>query len=293
MCLIVDPMSRLIDKLHRRVRSSKMETKVRLEAIKETHGPHKAEQIPKILRPQFEEGQLILYNNQPKEYPMKSLIKMSILPLFICLSLNGKALANLSCNELNYKDYIWSFEKTQKLISETGKGCNLRGANLTEADLIGADLSGAYLTRANLTRAKLRDANLSGADLIRADLTEADLIRADLIGADLMEANFTRADLRDANLSGADLIGADLTGAYLSGAYLSGADLSGANLTEADLIGADLYKADLIRADLTGTDLSGADLREAIYDDKTMFPEGFDPVESGMKKAPEGDSGDN
>ena len=54
---------------------------------------------------------------------MKSLIKMSILPLLVCLSLNGKALANLSCNEGNYEDYIWSFERTQKLIIETEEGC--------------------------------------------------------------------------------------------------------------------------------------------------------------------------
>ena len=32
---------------------------------------------------------------------MKSSIKMSILPLFICLSLNGKALAAQSCDEVN------------------------------------------------------------------------------------------------------------------------------------------------------------------------------------------------
>ena len=174
---------------------------------------------------------------------MKSLIKMSILPLFICLSLNGKALADLSCNELNYKDYIWSFEKTQKLIAETGVGCDLRGAILTDVDLTGADL------------------------------TRADLTRADLGWAYLTEANLTRAKLRDANLSGADLIGADLTGVNLTWAYLTKANLTGANLTEANLTGA--Y--------LTG----------ALYNDETMFPEGFDPVKSGMKKASEGDSGDN
>ena len=72
---------------------------------------------------------------------MKNSIKMSILPLFICLSFNGKALAHLSCNEVNYEGYIQSFEKTQKLITETEKGCNLRWA----------DLSGAILYRANLS----------------------------------------------------------------------------------------------------------------------------------------------
>ena len=51
-------------------------------------------------------------------------------------------------------------------------------------------------------------------------------------------------------------------------------------------------------ASKTGADLThwlwpNADLKSAKYDDKTQFPEGFDPVKSGMKKASEGDSGDN
>ena len=92
---------------------------------------------------------------------------MSTLLLLICLSLNGKILAAssmelapLSCNKLNYKDYIQSSEKTQKLIEETGKGCNLREADLMEA----------YLRKARLT-----EADLKGADLYRADLSGADL----------------------------------------------------------------------------------------------------------------------
>ena len=44
----------------------------------------------------------------------------------------------LSCNEINYQDYIWSEEKIEKLIAETEKGCT--EVDLTEADLIGADL---------------------------------------------------------------------------------------------------------------------------------------------------------
>ena len=217
---------------------------------------------------------------------MKSLIKMSILSLLVCLSLNGKALADsyapLSCNEVNYKSYIWSSEKTQKLIAENGVSCNFREvhlywANLTEADLTRVE-TGANLYRADITRAYLRRANL---------------IWADLTGADLSGANLTGADFRGADLTGADLSGADLTGADLSGADLTGADLSGA-----DLIGADLREADLRGADLRGADLThwlwkNTDLKSARYDDKTQFPEDFDPVESGMKKASEGDSGDN
>ena len=53
---------------------------------------------------------------------MKNLIKMSTLPLLICLSLKGKSLASilmrlaLSHNKFNYRSYIGSLKRTQKLI---------------------------------------------------------------------------------------------------------------------------------------------------------------------------------
>ena len=106
-------------------------------------------------------------------------------------------------------------------------------------------------------------------------------------------ADLQGADLQGADLSGADLTWADLTDADLSGADLTGADLSGADLKGADLRGADLRGADLREAVLTHWLWPNADLKSAKYDDKTQFPEGFDPVKSGMKKASEGDSGDN
>ena len=65
------------------------------------------------------------------------------------------------------------------------------------------------------------------------------------------------ASLRDANLTGADL----------RGAYLIRADLTDVCLNEADLGG----------AKLTNANLSGA-----VWNDETVFPEGFDiPEKSG------------
>ena len=49
------------------------------------------------------------------------------------------------------------------------------------------------------------------------------------------------------------------------------ADLSGASLYRANLTGASLANAYLIRADLTNANLSGA-----VWNDGTVFPEGFD-----------------
>ena len=61
-------------------------------------------------------------------------------------------------------------------------------------------------------------------------------------------------------------------GANLSGANLSGANLSGANLNGANLEGANLYGANLDRADLG----------QAVADEDTRWPEGFDPRAAGV-----------
>ena len=91
-----------------------------------------------------------------------------------------------------------------------------------------------------------------------------------------------RPNLRGADLRVADLHGADLHGADLSGTNLGWTDLGGADLSGADLSGADLRGADLHGAYLSGTNLHGADLHGAKYKSKTIFPDGFDPIISGM-----------
>ena len=80
-----------------------------------------------------------------------------------------------------------------------------------------------------------------------------------------------------ANLSGCDLAGRDLREAKLWLADLTGAILSEANLTGAYLGGADLSEANLIDADLREANLIEANLSEAIWDDSTLWPEGFEP----------------
>jgi hypothetical protein len=46
--------------------------------------------------------------------------------------------------------------------------------------------------------------------------------------------------------------------------------------------GVDLAGTDLREADLKGADLSGADLKEAVADENTRWPEGFNPVAAGV-----------
>jgi hypothetical protein len=70
---------------------------------------------------------------------------------------------------------------------------------------------------------------------------------------------------RNSDLSGAKLAGVDLTGARLAGIKFIGADLSGCDLTGADVTG----------ADFTGANLTDTVLAKLVFDQHTVWPEGF------------------
>jgi uncharacterized protein YjbI with pentapeptide repeats len=111
------------------------------------------------------------------------------------------------------------------------------------------------------------------------DLRHIDLSGRDMSGLYLGACNLLRANLKGTNLDGATLSGsylawADLSEATLKGADLGDADLAGAGLVEADLSGANLCGTNLTRADLSGVKLAGAS-----YDQRTAWPEGFEPQE--------------
>lgn len=142
-----------------------------------------------------------------------------------------------------------------------------------------------------LERLDLRYLNLGGANLYEVDLQGANLETFSLEGAYMAGANLRGVNLSNAYLPGVNLFGADLSGADLSKNQLWWANLSEANLSGADLSGADLFGTDFSRADLRGANLSGAilggrdftppQLTEAVYDNTTIWPEGFDPTAAG------------
>lgn len=146
---------------------------------------------------------------------------------------------------------------------------------------------------ANRVRGALARVDLRACDLGYADLPEIDLHYSDLTGALLRDANlqgadltgvwFARAVLIDARMYQADLRSAVLWQALLDGADLRAADLTGADLTGARLAGARLDLADLRGADLHAADLSQVSLRDAVADDATIWPEGFEPLDAGVR----------
>jgi hypothetical protein len=123
-----------------------------------------------------------------------------------------------------------------------------------------------------LARGTVRPEGQERLRLLGADLRRANLGKAQLAGADLEGAHLGWSWLRLAQLEGTDLTDANLQEADLAGANLEGAELVGANQN-----GAHLQGASLLRADLDGARLDGA-----VADQKTTWPEGFDPQQAGV-----------
>ena len=86
-------------------------------------------------------------------------------------------------------------------------------------------------------------------------------------------------------LNEANLQNADLSGVNLSGAQMRGVDLARANLSSAKLTGTNLSEANLIGTNLSGIEeLNRANLTSAVFDDTTLWPNGFDPTEAGASQ---------
>jgi Pentapeptide repeats (8 copies) len=107
------------------------------------------------------------------------------------------------------------------------------------------------------------------------------------------DRNFQKADLSGVDLSGLDLREADFRGADLYGTQFMDSLLCRANFSEetnlgyATLNGADLSDANLSGANLEGATMERAIAQGAIYDQKTVFPVGFDITAAGGIEAQE------
>jgi uncharacterized protein YjbI with pentapeptide repeats len=135
------------------------------------------------------------------------------------------------------------------------------------------------ITPATLRAGLIAEKKLTGLVMKDTDLRGMELQYRDLNGAD-----FSGSVISDGNLQGSELRGANFEKADLSNIKFPFSDLRGANLREANLKG--LYAP---QARFEGTDLSGAildkpKLERATFDDKTKWPQGFDPEKHGAIK---------
>jgi len=135
-------------------------------------------------------------------------------------------------------------------------------------------------------------ANLDGLSLHRALLEEQKMMKATFIGTDLRGAVLCKSDLSDTNFEEASLITAFLMNASLQRASLRkcraiGCKFDFADLRNADLDGSDVWDASFDHARLQGTRLTcqridSASFAGAEFDNKTIFPDGFDPKSRGL-----------
>jgi uncharacterized protein YjbI with pentapeptide repeats len=144
------------------------------------------------------------------------------------------------------KSTILRFLKEAGLINDKNSIVSLAGTDFRNTNLHGSRLQRLNLANVNFIGAVFDEASLAGTNLMHANCSQASLRSADLQKANLQEVNFSGADLSQANLDEAKLVKSNLRGAILKGAKLRG-------------------------------DLTGIKMENAKYDDRTKWPEQFDP----------------
>lgn len=145
---------------------------------------------------------------------------------------------------------LFSKSKLRELLEEPVTPLNastIRAGKFRLSDLSGRHLGGLNLRGATLTLAKLQ-----GTQMLNSDLTRAHFGNADLRGANLENAILEDAFLVNSDCRAAIFVGANLNGASFEGAHLEDADLTRALLDDTILLG-------------------------ATYNNRTKWPDGFDP----------------
>jgi formylglycine-generating enzyme required for sulfatase activity/uncharacterized protein YjbI with pentapeptide repeats len=173
-----------------------------------------------------------------------------------------------------------------KALAKDLRGVNLSGASFTwDSYFDSSNLTDANLSRGNFSGLKFQSTNLTGADL-----TDANLSRAWFNSSTIWPEGF------DFLNSGAWGPGVDFSNRYWQlkalGKDLSGANLSGtsftwdsyfdySNLTDANLSRGNFSGLKFQSTNLTGADLTDANLSRAWFNSSTIWPEGFDFLNSG------------
>lgn len=171
------------------------------------------------------------------------------------------------------------------------QGRDFNGQNLNNKNFEGQALNGANFSGATLVGTNFRNASLKGAKFDGAQMQNTNLNNADLTGADMRNmfgvppifythnTNFTQVNMEGLDLKGSAFYGVNFSNANLRGT-INWDQIGFNNFRGADLRGANLRSAPDQRGSTEGRFFG------AVYDDQTIWPEWFDVVKSGARKAP-------
>jgi len=139
------------------------------------------------------------------------------------------------------------------------------------------DWSDTSLLAINLKNVILKELDFSRSCLVDVILESCNLEKASFIQSDLNNCNLSYSWLKETNFSKANLVDINFNDTCLEKANFRQANLANAKFSKAYM-----YCADLRGAYLKGADFSEAYLAGAMYDQDTVFDNGFDTNSSGM-----------
>jgi len=103
---------------------------------------------------------------------------------------------------------------------------------------------------------------------------------------DIRSEKFVRGSLSNANLDEVSIIvDTEFKQTSFRMSHLHGVNLSYSRFTNCDFTGADLQDADLSGTKFVTCNLGGTLLKGCWYNNRTVFPTGFDPVKEGLYMA--------
>ena len=213
-------------------------------------------------------------------------IRHQLLRFLSTPDLNGSRLSAWAKSELERVGGL--VEETNRAVAAAEEGLRLAksAADLERAERVLADAIQRQKSlmeppiKPPVTAAALRAELVEEKKLNGLEMQSADLKRARLLYRELRGANFSQADLTDASLQGSDLRAADFSKATLVDTTFYLADLRGANFAGATMHSCRMQQARLEGANLRDATIVKCDLR-VTYDDSTVWPSGFDPIEAG------------
>ena len=183
------------------------------------------------------------------------------------ISLKGLMVNTTETGELGLRQYHQRPRDKELKQKKYFDKLHLKKANFNMSKMWRVTFMKSILEQATFVESFIHKCDFSDSNLKKVDFTNAEAEGNIYSWCDMKEANFTNASIKNSNFGSSDLRGANFGSSDLRGANFYGCDLRGANFTEA------VFKKGILDAK--------PKFYKAIYDNKTIFPNGFIPSEYG------------